>query len=101
MQTGIDINAALRAYFGDDTGGYQPIGDADDRLRRAFPHDYAALRRTIQKYLDAEAQFTVDWDQHSLQSAADLFANILRQRHPELDSVSARGLASRFAFAWK
>jgi hypothetical protein len=101
MRTHIDINQALRVYLGDESGGYQPIGDPDERLLRAYPRDHHAVRRAIEPYLREQERFTIDWNHHSLQRAAELFASTVRRRYPELDAISARGLASRFTFDWK
>lgn len=99
MSAPCDINRALRVYLGDEHGGYQPIGDKEERLRRAFPNDYDSVRKMLCPYLDADV--VVDWSSTSLAAAADLFAQDIRSKHPELDCISAKGLASRFTYSWR
>jgi hypothetical protein len=99
MSATFDINRTLRVYLGDEHGGYQPIGDPDSRLRGAFPEDHESRRALIDKYLMED--FVVDWSSTSLAAAGDLFTAALRRKFPELDSRSARGLASRFTYTWR
>ena len=68
-------------------------------MRCAFPQDYESRRDMIDKYLNED--FTVDWSSTSLAAAADLFAEALRKKFPEMHSTSAQGLANRFAYSWR
>lgn len=97
----LGVNKALRAYLGDESGGYDPIGDADDRLRRAFPADYESVRAALGKYLDEQTRFDYPSSAPSLGEAGEVFAQSLHAKYPELDAVSIRGLASRFTYGWR
>lgn len=92
------VNATLRVYLGSETGGYQPLGDPRERVRRAFPDDHTSRSSLIATYLDED--MVIDWDATSLDEAGDLFAEVLRQKYPELDAISVRGLASRMTYVW-
>ena len=96
-----DINHILKLYLGTDAkGGYQPIG-CDERLRAAFPKDYARMIELISPYLAAD-QPQEDWGAaDTLGQAADHFAEKLRHKFPELDATSIRALANRGAFGYR
>jgi hypothetical protein len=85
MTSTTEINDLLHLFLGaDERGGFQPVG-CDERLRRAFPDTHSEKMGMIQRYL-AESR---------------LFAKMLEAMFPELDSISARALANRFAYDWK
>ena len=94
-----EINDALRVYLGTDgNGGFDPIG-CEERLAHAYPVDHVQKRRLIERYL-AEWQ-TPDWSKQDLIQAGDAFADILRKKFPELETVIVRALANRFTFSWR
>ena len=99
MLTADEINRSLKVYLGSENGGYQPAGDHDARLLIAFPKDYELRRVMIDKYLAED--FGLQFSSPSLSEAAHLFAERLRAKYPELDSISCAGLANRFAYSWK
>jgi len=90
------INELLKLYLGaDEKGGYQPVGQAE-RLRQAFPIDYADKLRQIAPYLQAD--HAPDWTQHDLPAESRLFEAELRQKYPELDASVVRALANRWSY---
>lgn len=95
-----DINYILKVYLGTDSrGGYQPVG-IDQRMKQAFPNDHDAKMVLIAKYLEAEHPPTV-WEKVGLAEEAEVFADKLANRFPELDAVAVRALANRWSFGWK
>jgi hypothetical protein len=95
-----NINHVLKLYLGADAnGGFQPIG-CDERLRSAFPRDYARMIELMSPYL-AEDRPPQDWSESTLSQESDRFATTLRQKFPELDTISIRALANRWSFGYK
>jgi hypothetical protein len=98
----LNVNRALQVYLGcDAAGGYDPIGDHEKRLRRAYPFRHRSARSAVDGYLREASDFDYPIDAPSLSAAADMFAEAMRHRFPELDAVTVRCLASRFAYNWK
>lgn len=94
-----DINHILGIYLGaDENGGYQPIW-RDERLQQAFPEDYAQMLLLIRPYLDEDQE--PDWSRGTLIQETDRFAEMLREKFPELDAVSVQALANRWSFGHK
>jgi hypothetical protein len=98
----LNVNRALQAYLGcDATGGYDPIGDHEKRLRRAYPLRYRSARIAVEGYLGEADDFGYPSDAPSLSAAAEVFAESLRRKLPELDAVTVQCLANRFAYGWR
>jgi hypothetical protein len=94
------LNHALRLYLGADAkGGFQPIG-CEERLQDAFPADHSRVKALIKPYLDV-THASPDWSQTTLAEETTRFTDILLRKFPELDTISARALANRWAFSWR
>ncbi len=93
------MNVALKIYLGDENGGYQPVGDPEERLRQAYPKE--AISAELEKYLYEEIDFAYPCAAASLAEAGEIYAQHLRSKHPELDSKSIKGLANRFTYGWR
>ena len=95
----MDINNILRIYLGTKNGGFDPIGQGEDRLKQAFPRDWERMLVAIEPYLGVDHR--PDWSLHDLIEEGEIFAEILRKRFPELDDISVKALANRFTYGWK
>ena len=102
MEGDVDINRALQAYLGcNSSGGYQPLGDHDARLRQAFPLESESARDAIEVYLREADGFAYPPEAQSLSAAGELVATTLHEKFPDLDDLSIRCLANRCTFRWR
>ena len=95
----MDINEILQTYLGaDEFGSYRPIG-IEKRFMSRFGDESELQMERIQKYLDYDHE--PDWTEHDLIAERDIFFEEVKTQFPELNNVSCRALANRFAYAWK
>ena len=95
-----DANDILQIYLGtDEGGGYQPVGNGEDRLAEAFPDEEVSLMMDgICRYLDFWIEELLSDD---LAEAAEHFETKIGSEYPELDEISRRALGSRYAYCLK
>lgn len=88
------INDAVLAYLGSGKeGGYQPIGDHEQRLRDAFPHDWQSLKADVNQITKAM------WD--DIQFDLNRGEEQLLVLFPWLNPITRRALVNYFSYCEK
>ena len=98
---GFDPSEMLVVYLGADaTGGYQPIGK-EERLRKAYPHDFELALAAIEKYLQFPDYPPNEWSSDDLAKEQDIYAKRLARAFPELSARAVNALACRWSYGWR
>jgi hypothetical protein len=70
-----------------------------EKLAIAFgPQRAGEMERAVEAILDELGKITVDWHQHSLESAGDMVYQEMHRRHPGLSDAALRAMRWKFTF---
>ena len=66
---------AILTYLGVtlESPGYQPVGDSDERLRKAFASNYESIQDDIKKIIDVTMEIEVDWKEYPWPDKASMY----------------------------
>ena len=94
------LNEAITVYLGYGSESFPDLNRR--RLADRFGDDTASkLVPILDGLLDELGAIHVDWKQHSLQSAGDMAARAMKERHPELSDAALKALDWKFTFDWR
>lgn len=98
---GVDINKALRIYFGSDSrGGVVPYG-GDGRVESKYGPRTPAVLEAINKVLHALVVPNDVTQQASLQEIGAFAEQLARSRFPELEDDVCRAIGNYVSYSWR
>ena len=99
----IDVSEALSVYLGTgSSGGYQPIGNGNERLKATYGNRYSEALAVISKYLsDAPDHPPTEWSSRELAVEFISYEKKLRAAFPELSDHATNALACQWSYSWR